>query len=70
MMAPAATPRDIVARINTELNKSLGVPEVRERMLALGTDPVGGSAEEFGAMLKVELAKWAKAVKISGAKVE
>lgn len=70
MMAPAATPRDIVARINTELNKSLGVPEVRERMLTLGTDPVGGSAEEFGAMLKVELAKWAKAVKISGAKVE
>ena len=70
MMAPAATPRDIVTRVNGEINKALGTQDVRERLLALGTDPVGGTPEEFGAMLKVELAKWAKAVKISGAKVE
>ena len=70
MMAPAATPPAIIARVNAEINKSLGTQEIRERLLALGTDPVGGSAEEFAATLKVEIAKWAKAVKISGAKVE
>ena len=70
MLAPAGTPREIVARINAELNKGLAGAEMRDRLISMGSDPVGGSADEFGAFIKSELAKWAKVVKDSGAKVD
>ena len=70
MFAPAGTPREIVARLNAEINKGLATPEMRDRLIGLGADPVGGTPEEFGATLKGELVKWAKVVKESGAKIE
>ncbi len=70
MFAPAGTPREIVARLNAEINKGLTTPEMRDKLIGLGADPVGGTPEEFGATLKGELAKWAKVVKESGAKIE
>jgi tripartite-type tricarboxylate transporter receptor subunit TctC len=70
MLAPAGTPREIIARINAELNKGLAGAEMRDRLINMGSDPVGGSAEEFGAFIKSELTKWAKVVKDSGAKVD
>ncbi|MES2561453.1 MAG: tripartite tricarboxylate transporter substrate binding protein [Pseudomonadota bacterium] len=68
MSAPAKTPRPVVERLNTTINRVL--PELRERYANLGMDLGGGTPEEFGAFLKSEREKWARVVKLSGAKVE
>ncbi len=70
VVAPAATPRDIIVRLNTEINKILALPDVRERFLNGAVDPIGGPPERFGAHLKSEVDKWAKVVKATGARVE
>ena len=70
ILAPAATPREIVVKLNAELVKALGQPDVKEKLLGQGLDPVGGTPEQFGAFIKAEIAKWAKVVKASGAKAE
>lgn len=68
MAAPAKTPAAIIERLNSAINRAL--PELRERYAALGMDLAGGSASQFSALLRSERDKWAKVVKISGAKVE
>jgi tripartite-type tricarboxylate transporter receptor subunit TctC len=68
MAAPVKTPRAIIERLNSVINKML--PELRDRYAALGMDLAGGSASEFDALLRTERDKWAKVVKMSGAKVE
>lgn len=70
MLAPAGTPRAIVSRLNAEVNGILRQDDVKERLVALGTDPVGGSPDEFAAVIKTDIAKWAKAIKASGARAE
>jgi tripartite-type tricarboxylate transporter receptor subunit TctC len=70
IFAPAGTPREIVDRINAEVNKILSAPDVRERMKGLGADPVGKSPEFFGEFVRAEIAKWAKVVKEAGIKLE
>ena len=70
LLAPAATPKDIVAKLNGELQKILAQKDVREKLVGQGLDPVGGTPDAFGAYLKSEIAKWAKVVKASGAKPE
>lgn len=68
MTAPAKTPQAIIERLNKTINSVL--PELRERYENLGLDIGGGTAAEFGAFLKTERDKWARVVKLSGAKVE
>ena len=68
--APAGIPREIVARLNAEIGKALGVPEVRQTLLRQGAEPLGGTPEAYAAHIKAELAKWAKVVKISGARID
>ena len=63
IVVPAATPRDIVNRLHSEVVKVLRIPDIRERLSAQGSDPVGSSTEEFGAFMKVETAKWARVIK-------
>lgn len=70
LVAPAATPREIVAKLNAAIVKGLGHAETRQRLLGQGLEPIGNSPEEFGKLLREELPKWAKVVKISGAKVD
>jgi tripartite-type tricarboxylate transporter receptor subunit TctC len=68
MAAPAKTPRPVVEKLNSTINRAL--PDLRERYSALGMDLAGGSATEFDKILLAERDKWAKVVKISGARIE
>jgi tripartite-type tricarboxylate transporter receptor subunit TctC len=70
ILAPAATPRDIVTKLNAEMVKFLRQPDTRERLAADGTVPVGDTPEEFSAHIKREIARWAPVVKASGARPE
>lgn len=65
---PARMPKALVTRLNTELVNMLRQPDVRERIINDGSEPVGNSPEAFRAMMREDLAKWAKLVKLSGAK--
>jgi len=64
----AGTPKPVIERLNAAVNRAL--PELRERYAGIGADIAGGSAAEFSAYLKSEREKWARVVKLSGAKVE
>jgi tripartite-type tricarboxylate transporter receptor subunit TctC len=68
LVAPAGTPRDVVAKLNAETVRIMALPEVRERVLATGAEPATGTAEAFGAFIAVEIPKWERVVKTSGAK--
>ena len=70
VFAPAGTPSAIVKRLNTEIVKILNLPDVKEKLAGLGAEPVGNTSEEFGALVKSEVVKWADVVKKSGAKVD
>lgn len=70
MLAPAGVPREIIARLNNEVAKAVHTPQVKERFAALGTEPVGNSAEACGEFLRAEIAKWTKVVRASGAKAD
>jgi tripartite-type tricarboxylate transporter receptor subunit TctC len=66
LLAPAGTPPAIVARLNTEIDRILHKPLVRERFAADGAQTGGGSAEKFAAFIKADIEKWAKVVKTAG----
>ena len=68
--APAGTPKEIVARVSSEIAKIVRMPQVRERLEGLGATAVGNTPEEFAAYTQSELAKWGKIVKASGATVD
>jgi len=68
--APAGTPKDIVNKVSAEIAKALQQPAVRERLAALGAEPVGNTPEEFAAYCQSELAKWSKIVRESGARAD
>ncbi len=70
MFVPAKTPRPIIERLNKALNTVLADPGVRERLLAQGSEGVGGTPEALGKMVADELPKWAKLVKDAGIKLE
>ena len=70
VLAPAGTPREITARLARDIAKSLGTADMRQRFSDLGATPVGSTPEEFAVFIKREGAKWAKAVKESGARVD
>jgi tripartite-type tricarboxylate transporter receptor subunit TctC len=70
IFVPAGTSRPVVERLHAEFSRALAAPDVRERMLLLGAEPVGNTPEEFAAYVKSEAAKYAKLVRASGAKVD
>jgi tripartite-type tricarboxylate transporter receptor subunit TctC len=63
MLAPAATPRVIVQRLNAEVNKVLAEPDVKARFNTLGYEIAGGTPEQFGEWLRSESAKWGKVIR-------
>lgn len=70
VMLPAGTPRDVIARLNQAFAKVTSMPEVKEKVAALGSDLVSGTPEEYAAFLKRELATWSKVVKAVGMKID
>jgi tripartite-type tricarboxylate transporter receptor subunit TctC len=68
--APAATPKDIIAKLNAEINKLMRLPDVAQRLAGDGVEAASMTPAEFGAYLHSEIAKWGKVVKISGTKVD
>jgi tripartite-type tricarboxylate transporter receptor subunit TctC len=68
LMAPIKTPKDIVDRWNTEVGKILASPDLSRRFLNDGLEPMGGTQEEFGRFIRVEIEKYARLVKASGMK--
>jgi tripartite-type tricarboxylate transporter receptor subunit TctC len=70
LVAPAATPRDIVAKLNEQVRRTLGAADVRSNLTAQGLEPVGDTPEQFGAYIRSEAAKWAKVIKATGARPE
>jgi tripartite-type tricarboxylate transporter receptor subunit TctC len=69
-LAPAGTPAPIITRLNTEINRALKTQEVRDKFRAEGSDILGGTPEEFAALLKADLVKWGQVVKESGARLD
>jgi tripartite-type tricarboxylate transporter receptor subunit TctC len=70
VLAPAGTPKEIVNKLSSEIAKILQTPEIKERLLSQGAEPVGNTPDQFAAFIKAETAKWAKVVKESGATVD
>ncbi len=68
LMAPVKTPKEIVARWNTEVGKIIASREVSERFLNEGVEPMGGTPEQFGAFIRDEIAKYSKVVKAANLK--
>jgi tripartite-type tricarboxylate transporter receptor subunit TctC len=66
LLAPSGTPRAVLAQINGETAKVLHLPEVRERLAAIGLEPVGEPLEQTAAYINSEIAKWAKVAKAAG----
>jgi len=66
--APAGTPADVIAKLSAEINRSLKLQDVIEKLATVGAEPVGTSPEELGRFLRVESAKFANLIKASGAK--
>jgi tripartite-type tricarboxylate transporter receptor subunit TctC len=67
---PKDTPREIIDKVNAEVNRALADPKMREKLAALGGKPIAGTPEDFGKVIAAETEKWAPIVKASGAKVE
>lgn len=70
LVAPAATPKEVVMKLNQAFVTALNSPEAKTRFAGLMAEPVASSPEQFGAFMKSELAKYEKVVKASGAKVD
>ena len=70
IFTPAGTPRDIVEKLHAEFTRALADREVRDRMLALGAEPVGNAPAEFAAYIRAEADKYARVIKASGAKAD
>ncbi len=70
ILAPAGTPRDIVARLNAELSKALEQPEVRSSLLAEGAEPVGGTPEQFAAHIRAEKERLGKVIRDAKIRLE
>jgi tripartite-type tricarboxylate transporter receptor subunit TctC len=70
IVAPAGTPKEVVNKLAAEITRIIRAPEMTERLVEMGVDPMGGTPEEFGKLIRAETARFGKAVRDSGAKAD
>jgi len=70
VLAPAGTPKDIVATLATAIGRAARSPDIRQKLLDQGAEPVGNTPEEFGALLREEVTKWREVVRAAGLKAD
>jgi len=70
LVAPAGTPREVIVKLNIEVLKILAMPDVRDRFLAQGVEPMGSTPEQFGEHIRAQMAKWGKVVRDAGVQAE
>ena len=70
VLAPAGTPADVVAKLNTEINKMLAKPEVKAAINAQGAEPLAMSPAEFSKLINTEYTQWKGIVEASGVRIE
>lgn len=70
VLAPAGTPPEIVTRLSTEIGKIARSPEMRDKLVAMGAEPVGGTPEEFKAVIDSDIAKWKRLAQKESIKVD
>jgi tripartite-type tricarboxylate transporter receptor subunit TctC len=70
ILAPAGTPKDVVAKLNAEMNKALAAPDVREKLLGSGIEPAGGTPQQFSDFIRSEMVKWGAVAKAAGIQPE
>lgn len=69
-VAPAGTPKDVVTKFNAEMAKALQAADVKKKLGDQGADVLGGTPEQFGTLIKTDIARWAPVIKESGAKLD
>ena len=69
-LAPANTPKDVIARLNAEFNKALQNPDLKKRLDEEGANPAGGTPEQFASLIKTDIPRWGKVVKDSGVRID
>jgi tripartite-type tricarboxylate transporter receptor subunit TctC len=69
-VAPAGTPKDVVTLLNREIVKAIAQPDTRDKLTALGYDPVGSTPEELGAQIKSDIVTWAKVIRAANIRVQ
>ena len=70
LLAPSATPKDILGRLNTEFTRALRSPDISDRLNSMAAEPAPGTPEQFGTFIRSEIDKWAKVVKAANMKAE
>jgi tripartite-type tricarboxylate transporter receptor subunit TctC len=70
LLAPAATPKSVIAALNAEVMKILALPDVRQQLLNQGFEVLGGTPEQFGVFIKAEIVKWTRVIRDAGAHVD
>ena len=70
LFAPSGTPKEVLAKIGADVSEAVKLPDISERMINLGIDPVGISGEEWAPLLRADAERFSKAIKASGAKVD
>ncbi len=70
LLAPAGTPREIIAKLNAEITKALAIPELRERYQSTGLEPIGNSSEQFAVEIRDDTARWGKVARTANVRAE
>jgi tripartite-type tricarboxylate transporter receptor subunit TctC len=70
LLVPAGTPKEVIARLNSEVHKALRLPDVKQRLDAGGFEALTSTPEEYGAFMRGEVEKWAKVVKAAGIRAD
>ena len=70
LVAPAGTPDAIVSRVNAAINDGLKTPQIRDALQKFSSEPIGGSPQEFAALVATELKKWAEIIRLAGVKID